>query len=184
MREEIRVTGFGGQGVILSGFIIGKAATVFDGKFATLVQSYGPEARGSACAAQVVVSDDKILYPYIRNQRILVALSQEGYDKFVERTTPDGIVLCDEDLVEYKAEPKVKLFRTVPATRFAEDMGRRVVTNIVMLGFFTGMVDLINPEAMRKAVETTVPKGTEELNLKAFDTGFEYARAGTPAGAS
>ncbi len=184
MREEIRVTGFGGQGIILSGFIIGKAATVFDGKFATLMQSYGPEARGSACAAQVVVSDKKILYPYIRNQKTLLVLSQEGFDIFAHKTIPEGTVLCDADLVEYDKEPKVKTFRVVPATRTAEEMGRRMVTNIVMLGFFSGSTNIVGVDAMRKAVESTVPKGTEMPNLKAFDTGYAYVVSKQPAGAS
>jgi len=176
MREEIRVTGFGGQGIILAGFIIGKAATVYDGKFATLIQSYGPEARGSACAAQVVVSDAKILYPYIRSQKTLLVLSQEGYDTFVDKTVSEGTVLVDEDLVEYDKAPKVQLFRTIPSTRIAEDMGRRMVTNIVMLGFFTGVTKIISADAMRQAIRSTVPRGTEELNLMAFDKGFEHSK--------
>jgi 2-oxoglutarate ferredoxin oxidoreductase subunit gamma len=175
MRKEIRVTGFGGQGIILTGFVMGKAATVFDGQFATLIQSYGPEARGSACAAQVVVSDEKILYPYLKKQEILLALSQEGYDTFVDRTDPDGVVLYDTDLVEVTKTPKVKIFLDVPATVMAEEMGRRMVANIVMLGFFTGVTGVVSVEAMQEAVRSTVPKGTEELNLKALDMGLQHA---------
>jgi 2-oxoglutarate ferredoxin oxidoreductase subunit gamma len=183
MREEIRVTGFGGQGIIMAGFVIGKAATVFDGKFGTLVQSYGPEARGSACAAQVVVSDKKILYPYVRKQKTLLALSQEGYDTWAGKTIPEGTVLADEDLCEYEKEPDVKVFRTVPATRMAEELGRRMVTNIVMLGFFSGCCgDIVGADAMREAVKSTVPRGTEELNMKAFEMGFDYAQSKQPAG--
>jgi 2-oxoglutarate ferredoxin oxidoreductase subunit gamma len=177
MRKEIRVTGFGGQGIILAGFVMGKAATVFDHKFATLIQSYGPEARGSACAAQVVVSDEKILYPYLRKQEILLALSQEGYDTHVDKTEPDGVVLYDADLVEFDKPPKVKTFLEVPATVMAEQMGRRMVTNIVMLGFFTGVTGVVSVEAMKEAVRSTVPRGTEELNLRALEMGLEHARS-------
>lgn len=184
MREEIRVTGFGGQGIILAGFVIGKAATVFDGKFATLIQSYGPEARGSACAAQVVVSDEKILYPYLRSQKTLLVLSQEGYDTFVAKTTPEGTVLIDEDLVEFDKPPKVKTFLKMPVTRTAEELGRAMVANIVMLGFFAGATDIVSPDAMREAVKSTVPKGTEQLNLMAFEKGFEHARNGQKAKAT
>ncbi len=182
MREEIRVTGFGGQGIILSGFIIGKAATVYDNNFATMVQAYGPEARGSACSAQVVVSDEKVLYPYLRKQKILVVLSQEGYDNFINTTIPEGTVLIDKDLVEYEKEPKVKTFLSMPATVKAEELGRRMVANIVMLGFFAGVTKVISRDAMIQAVKTTVPKGTEELNMKALQIGFDHADSAEKAG--
>jgi 2-oxoglutarate ferredoxin oxidoreductase subunit gamma len=184
MREEIRVTGFGGQGIIMAGFVIGKAATVFDGKFATLIQSYGPEARGSACAAQVVVSDKKILYPYLRSQKTLLALSQEGYDVHHGNTSKDGTILVDSALVEFDKKPDVKVFRTIPSTSIAEEMGRRMVTNIVMLGFFTGVTKIVSVDAMREAIRTTVPKGTEELNIMAFEKGFAHSQEKQKAAAS
>ena len=173
-RTEIRVTGYGGQGVILCGYLIGKAASLLDGKHATLTQSFGPEARGSACSAQVIVSDDKILYPYITNPDILISMSKEAYTKFEPGLKKDGLLLIDEDLVaDAQARDKIKLYK-VPATRIAEDLGRKIVLNIVMLGFFTATSKVIGSEAVRKTVETSVPKGTEQLNLKAFDSGYEY----------
>lgn len=173
-RTEIRVTGYGGQGVILCGYLIGKAAAINGGKHATLNQSFGPEARGSACSAQVIVSDEKILYPYMRKPNIMIAMSREAYNKFVPELEGEGIVLVDEDLVkEAKVEKNIKLYK-IPATRIAEDLGRRIVLNIVMLGFFTSITKLIDHDAVRKTVETSVPKGTEQLNLKAFDSGYEY----------
>lgn len=173
-RTEIRVTGFGGQGVILCGYLIGKAASIYDNKHATLNQSFGPEARGSACSAQVIVSDEKILYPYIQQPDILLAMSKEAYSKFAPELKNNGMLLVDEDLVQdVKGRDNVKLYK-IPATRIAEDLGRKIVLNIVMLGFFTAMTKLIDHEAARKTVETSVPKGTEELNLKAFDSGYEY----------
>lgn len=173
-KTEIRVSGFGGQGVILLGYLIGKAAALHAGKNATLNQSFGPEARGSACSAQVIVDDEKILYPYLTKPDILICMSQEAYTKFEPELKDDGLLLIDEDLVkEPKQRGKIKMYK-IPATRLAEELGRKIVLNIVMLGFFTAVSQLLEPEAVRKTVEESVPKGTEELNLKAFDKGYEY----------
>lgn len=174
MRTELRVTGFGGQGIILAGYIIGKAAAVYDGKHSTMVQAYGPEARGSACSAQVIIDNEPVLYPYIRNMEILLALSQEGFDKFAPQLGKNGILLYDQDLVEFDKAPKVKVLKPVPATRIAEDLGRVMVANIAMLGFFTAQTDVISAEAMKKAILASVPKGTGELNTNAFERGFQY----------
>ncbi len=173
-KTEIRVSGFGGQGVILCGYLIGKAAALKSGKEATLNQSFGPEARGSACSAQVIVADEKILYPYLTQPDILICMSQEAYTKFEPELKKDGLLLVDEDLVkDVKPRDNVKIFK-IPATRFAEEIGRKIVLNIVMLGFFTAISCLLDKEAVRSTVETSVPKGTEELNLKAFDKGYSY----------
>jgi len=173
---EIRITGFGGQGVILCGYIIGKAASIYNEQHATLTQSFGPEARGSACSAQVVVSDERVLYPYVTAPHILLAMSHDGYMTHKDTMAPDGILVYEKDLVRpEKSGSKLKAFG-VPATRIAEELGRKIVLNIVMLGFFAGVTDIMPAEALRKAVETSVPEGTEALNLKAFDKGYEYAQ--------
>ncbi len=171
---EIKIGGFGGQGVILSGMIIGKAAAIFDNRNATLIQSFGPEARGSACSAQVIVSDEPILYPYVTKPEILVVMSQEAYDRFLPELDPNGFLLVEEDLVKLSDVPSTISVYGIPATRFAEELGRRLVLNIVMVGFFTAVSKLINAGAMRKAVEDTVPQGTQELNLKAFERGYAF----------
>ena len=171
---EIKFGGLGGQGVILAGIITGKAAALFDDKEATLTQAFGPEARGSACSAQVVVSDDKILYPYVMRPRILVSMSQDAYEKFSPGLADGGLLLIEEELVKPEPIPNNGKVRAVPATRIAEELGRRMVLNIVMVGFFTSITKLISPDAMRKAVEDSVPPGTTDLNLKAFDRGFEW----------
>ncbi|MGQ9560552.1 MAG: 2-oxoacid:acceptor oxidoreductase family protein [Candidatus Oleimicrobiaceae bacterium] len=174
MRTEIRVSGYGGQGVILAGYIIGKATAIFEKKHATLTQSFGPEARGSACSAQVICSDEPIHYPYIRKPHILIAMSQEAYTKFEPELGSNGVLLIDEDLV--KAKPprdNIRMF-PIPATRLAEQLGRRIVLNIVMLGFFTAVTGAVSKEAMEKAVLSSIPKGTEEINSKAFQTGYDY----------
>ncbi|HUU44894.1 MAG TPA: 2-oxoacid:acceptor oxidoreductase family protein [Acidobacteriota bacterium] len=173
----MRITGFGGQGIILAGYIVGKAAAVFDNRHATMTQAYGPEARGSACSSQVIVDEDAILYPYIRKQQILLALSQEGYDKFAPELASDGILLYDEDLVELGTPPPAKVVKSVPATRIAEDLGRVMVANIVMLGFFAAQTDVVSADAMKKAIISAVPKGTGELNTEAFERGFTHQPA-------
>ncbi len=174
-RTELKVSGYGGQGVIMAAYVIGKGASLFDGLEATLTQSFGPEARGSACSAQVIVHDQKILYPYIRAPRILISMSQEAYTKFEPEMDPNGRLLIDEDLVKPNPPRDNIQIYSIPATRLAEELGRKIVLNIVMVGFYSSICsDVIKPESMRKSVESSVPAGTEELNLKAFDTGFEY----------
>jgi len=171
---EVRFAGYGGQGIIRSGIIIGKAASLFDDKFATMNQSFGPEARGGACSAQVIVSDDRVLYPYVTTPHILVAMSQEGYSKYEPELREEGLLLIDEDLVKPKpVRGQIKL-HSVPATRFAEELGNRIIANVVMLGFFTAMTGVVSEKAMKKAIPTLVPSRFVELNLKAFDKGYEY----------
>ena len=174
-RTEIRVSGFGGQGIILSGKVIGMAAAIYEGKQATFNQSYGPEARGSACSSQIVVSDELIHYPYVSHSNILVAMSQEAYTKFEPELAKDGLLLIEEDLVKVKngVRDQIKQY-AVPATRLAEKLGRKIVANIVMLGFFTAMADIFKKESMEQAMLSSVPKGTEELNMNAFNAGYDY----------
>jgi 2-oxoglutarate ferredoxin oxidoreductase subunit gamma len=175
-KVEIKIGGFGGQGVILAGIIIGRAATIYDGKFATLTQSFGPEARGSACSAKLIISKEQILYPYVRTPHILIAMSQDAYNIFEPELDKNGILIIENDLVKPKPDRNIKVF-DIPATRFAEEIGRRMVLNIVMVGFFTAVTGLVTEDGARKAVLDLVPKGTEELNLKAFNKGFEYGRS-------
>jgi 2-oxoglutarate ferredoxin oxidoreductase subunit gamma len=173
---EIRFSGFGGQGIIRCGLIAGKALSLFDNKQATMTQSFGPEARGSACSSQLVVSDDRVLYPYISSPEILVSMSQEAYDKYEPELLEDGVLLIDKDLV--KAKPprgKIKSY-SVPSTRFAEELGNRIIANLVMLGFFTAITRIVSPEAMKKALPGLVPGRFLELNKKAFDKGYEYGK--------
>jgi 2-oxoglutarate ferredoxin oxidoreductase subunit gamma len=171
---EIRIAGFGGQGVILSAIVIGKAASVFEGGFATMTQSFGPEARGGACSAQCILSDAPILYPYVAQPDILIVMSQEAYSKFTPELKDHGILIVEEDLVRVgDLNPGIRVY-SVPATRLAEGLGKRMVLNIVMVGFFAAVTGLVEHDALRKAVADSVPAHFAELNLKAFDKGFEY----------
>lgn len=173
-RTEIKIGGFGGQGVILSGYILGRAASIYDDKFATMIQAFGPEARGSSCSAQVIVSDKQIAYPYITQPTLMVVMSQEAYSKFTPELAPGGLLITEEELVVPHNLRKDVRHYSIPATRFAEELGKKLVVNIVMMGFLTAVTGLVHVDAMRKAVKISVPKGTEELNLKAFEKGYEF----------
>ncbi len=174
-RTEICITGFGGQGVVLAAHIIGHACALIADKEATMMQSFGPEARGSACTATLVVSAAEVLYPYADHPNILVAMSSDGYDKHAPDLAADGIVVYEEDLVTPQIGPAQQGYG-IGSTRIAEELGRRIVQNIVMVGFFTAVTALVSEEGMREAVAASVPAGTEEVNLEAFDRGFEYGR--------
>jgi 2-oxoglutarate ferredoxin oxidoreductase subunit gamma len=172
-RTEIRITGFGGQGVVLSGYIIGRACSVHGGLEATMMQSFGPEARGSACSSTVVVDDGEVLYPYIERPDVFVVMSSEGYDKYADELKNDGMLLFEKDLVHPTLTEGRRAYG-IPSTRIAESLGRTLIQNIVMLGFFAAATRLVPQQAMREAVGASVPSGTEELNLKAFDAGWSY----------
>ncbi|MFH1532307.1 MAG: 2-oxoacid:acceptor oxidoreductase family protein [Pseudomonadota bacterium] len=173
-RTEIRITGFGGQGVVLSGHIIGNACSIQSDKHATMIQSFGPEARGSACSATLTVDDDEILYPYVSDLDIFVVMSGEGYKKHKAELKDGGVLIYERDLVEPTFERGQQAFG-ITSTRIAEEvLGRKIVQNIVMLGFFAAVTELVPRAAVRRAVEHSVPGGTEELNLRAFDAGCAY----------
>jgi 2-oxoglutarate ferredoxin oxidoreductase subunit gamma len=178
-REEIKLCGFGGQGIILSGYILGKAATIFEGKEAVLTQSYGPEARGGACSADVVLSDGIIDYPYLKDINILVAMSQEAYSTYSQNLMKGGVLLVDEDLVtldEDRIEENQWQVYRIPATKFAEELGKKIVANIVMLGFLAAVTKVVSYEGMKQAILSSVPKGTESFNEKAYERGFSHGK--------
>jgi len=170
-RTEIRITGYGGQGVVLCGHIIGDGYAIQAGHHATMIQSFGPEARGSACSTTLALSEEEVLYPYTTRPDIFVVMSNEGYTKFGDELKDDGILIYEEDLVTPSDKPDQQQYG-VPSTRIAEELGRIIVQNIVMLGFFAAVTKIVSREAMREAVAKSVPDGTEELNLRAFDAGY------------
>ena len=179
---EIRIAGFGGQGVILSAIVLGKACSIHEGKFATMTQNFGPEARGGACSAQLILSDQPVLYPYVAQPDVLVVMSQEAYTKFRPELKESGTLLIERDLVRVTDVSKMAKVYSVPATRIAEELGKRMVLNIVMVGFFAAVTRLLEADAVRKAVADSVPASFRELNLKAFDKGYEYGVAALAAG--
>ncbi|WDN89590.1 2-oxoglutarate ferredoxin oxidoreductase subunit gamma [Desulfosarcina sp. BuS5] len=180
-RKEIIITGFGGQGIILIGRIMGKTAAIGDHMESTMVQSYGPESRGGACSAQVIISDKNIHFPYIKSPDILACMSQSGYDKYKASIKTGNTILVDQDLVRYNKKAEVDCF-SIPATRMAEELGKTMMANIIMLGFVTAVTKVISMDAAKSTVAESVPKGTGELNIKAFDAGCYYGLAALKGG--
>ena len=171
---DIRFSGFGGQGIIKSGTLIGKAASLYDDKFATMTQSFGPEARGGACSAQLIIDVEPILYPYIVRPEILVSMSQEAYEKFLDDLIPNGILLIDFDLVKpHKIRKDVNMY-SISSTRIAEEMGNRIFANVVMMGFFTAITKIVEPDAVKKALPGSVPERFIDKNIEAFNKGYQY----------
>lgn len=171
---EVKIGGLGGQGVILAGMIVARGASLYEGKHATLTQSFGPEARGSACSAQIIISDEPVEYPYVTRPDILVVMSQEACNCFTGELAPSGILIYEADLVKPKNIASGITQYRIPTTRIAEELHRRMVANIAMVGFFGAVTDLVTVEALRKAVKAAVPAGTESLNLAAFERGCAF----------
>jgi len=176
MRLEIRVAGFGGQGIIRTGIMLAMAACMHGDQNAVQTQSYGPESRGGACKSEVVISDDEIDFPKVVDPDVLIVMSQEAYSTYVDKVKKRGTILLDPDLVQnQKATPGTQVFN-VPATKIAEELGKTVVANVVMLGAFASITRLMEADALRKSVLDNVPKGTETLNLAAFEKGYDYGK--------
>ena len=176
-RIEIILCGFGGQGIVIAGYILGSAAAKYDNKESSFVPSYGPEARGGECASRIVIADEPIDYPFITHVDILIAMAQPAYNKYIEYLKENGILIHDEDLVhpDERAKKASKIF-SIPATRIAERLGNRIVANVVMLGFFCAVTKVVSYDALRKAIMEGVPKRFLDLNMKAFDEGYNYGK--------
>lgn len=179
MRTEVRIAGFGGQGVIMGGIIIGKAASLFDGLNAVQTQSYGPEARGGASRTEIVVSDEEIAYPKVQAPDILVAMSHEALIKYYDDLKENGILIVDPDMVDeseisdFIKENNINVFHA-PATKTAtDDIGLRIVANIVMIGAIVKVTKIVSVDAAKQAVLDSVPKGTEKKNIQAFEAGYD-----------
>ena len=171
MRTEIRMAGFGGQGVVLAGRLLGEAA-IRDGKRAVQTQSYGPESRGGAARSEVVISDEAIDYPKVIQADILVALSQTAFDKFRPAVKDNGKIIVDSDLVK----PDDDRIDAVPFSKTADDLGKRMVANSVMLGYLVASTGVIGTQSMETTVREMVPEHTVEINLEAFRKGIDLAR--------
>ena len=178
MRTEIRIGGFGGQGVILAGIILGKAASIFDKNEAVQTQSYGPEARGGASKCEVVISDGEIDYPKVQSPDILVAMSNEALIKYIVDLKDEGTLIVDpgttdiEDVRDFIDQHNIKVFNA-PATKTANDeIGLKIVANIVMVGAITKITGVLSENAAIEAIKDSVPAGTDEKNINAFNAGY------------
>ncbi|MFQ5977165.1 MAG: 2-oxoacid:acceptor oxidoreductase family protein [Candidatus Heimdallarchaeota archaeon] len=175
-RVEIRVAGFGGQGIILSAVITGKAASIYGGKQATVMEVYGPESRGGASSGTIVIDDEPVDYPYVTQPDVLVVMSQAAYRKYLYELKPGSIMIYDEDLVEPEEKDLNGVLKyPIPATKTAEGLGRRIVANIVMLGALASLGGgAISRKSMKDAILATVPRALD-LNVEAFENGYTLA---------
>ncbi len=173
-RTEIQLGGFGGQGIMSAGKIIGNAAAVYNHLEACFTQSYGPEARGGAAGSQVVISSTLIHHPHLTRPTSMIIMSQGAYDKYLPDLAPGGCLLIDDELVILPEDHRTDIKTMgVPATKIAEDAGNNRAANTVMLGFWTAIEGLIDKQAMEQAVTESVPPKTVELNLKVFEIGYQ-----------
>jgi 2-oxoglutarate ferredoxin oxidoreductase subunit gamma len=170
-RYEIRLSGAGGQGLILVGKILAEAAAIYDEKNATQSQSYGPEARGGASRSEVIISDGDIDYPKATDIDLLLAMTQEAAEKYSVDVKPGGLVILDSTFVEDPPEGDLAV-HSYPITRVAEEeVGKVIVANIVALGVIERVSQIVTEEAILTAIRSRVPKGTEEMNIRAFKAG-------------
>jgi 2-oxoglutarate ferredoxin oxidoreductase subunit gamma len=174
-RTEILVGGVGGQGVVLSGILLGSAATLFEGKKAVQTQSYSSELRGGSTRAEVIISEEPVTDPQVRKPDILIALAEDALSKYINRIKSKGLLVIDSDLVK-GAKPGDYEILAIPATSIADkEMGNIVVANLVVLGALVRKTGLLSVEAMEKAIEVSVPRKAIMLNLNAFRRGLELS---------
>ena len=174
-RTEILIGGVGGQGVVLSGILLGTAATLFEGKKAVQTQSYSSELRGGSTRAEVIISEEPVTDPQVRKPDILIALAEDALSKYIHRIKPKGLLVIDSDLVK-GAKPGDYEILAIPATSIADkEMGNIVVANLIILGALLKKTGLLSVEAMEKAIEVSVPKKAITLNLNAFRRGLELS---------
>lgn len=172
-QAEIRLSGSGGQGLILGGIILAEAA-LMDGKEAIQTQSYGPEARGGASKAEVIISEKEINYPKVRDCDVLLSLTQVSCDKYIANLKKDGILIID-NAVERPNRDDIRVYQMPIIDTAANDIGKVMVANIVAIGALNELTDVVDRESLKKAVLKRVPRGTEELNERAFDSGVKMA---------
>ena len=174
-RYEIRLSGSGGQGLLLGGIILAEGA-INDGKNSVQTQSYGPEARGGASKSEVIISSEEIDFPKVRNCDILLSLTQKAYNEYSAGLKEDGILIVDSSVNAVKSG-NIKLYSVPILDSAVKDLGKPMVTNIVALGVLVEITKVITKESLEKAVLDRVPKGTEELNRKALAKGYEIAKS-------
>lgn len=172
MKEELRLSGSGGQGLILAGIILAEAA-LLDGKLAIQSQSYGPEARGGSSKAEVMISDDEIYFPKVTKPDLVLAMSQEAAKKYVCDLSDKGILITDSLFVsELPSSFKGKVLE-LPITHTAKtELGKALFANIIALGAIVRLTNIVSETSIIKAVLSRVPKGTEEINEKAIRLGM------------
>lgn len=167
---EIRLSGSGGQGLILAGIILAEGA-LNDGKNSIQTQSYGPEARGGASRAEVIISDTEINYPKVTKCDILLSLTQKSCDKYLDSLKKNGILIID-DTVKVPKRDDINIYHVPILKKAKDDIGTSLVSNIVALGAINGITNIIDKEILKEAILNRVPPGTEEKNKKAYEYGL------------
>ena len=173
MRTEIRIAGTGGMGVVLAGVIVGEAAVVHGGLNAVQSQSYGSEARGTAAKSEVIVSDEPIRYPKVRKADYSVLMSQKALEMYLKDAREDGVLIVDPDLVRADDIEGAYEVVKVPAMKIADNLGLRLISNMVMLGALVKKSGLFDLEVLENAVADVVPEKTLDLNLQAIRAGAD-----------
>lgn len=167
---EMRLSGSGGQGLILAGIILAEAA-LLDGKLAIQSQSYGPEARGGASKSEVLISDRPIHYPKVTKPNLVLAMTQEAVNKYTKDLPADGILVIDTTFVKEVPNHVKKVYKLAITEESAAKLGKILFANIIALGAIAGITGIVSMESLTKAVLHRVPAGTEEVNKKALDLG-------------
>ncbi|MHA2168834.1 MAG: 2-oxoacid:acceptor oxidoreductase family protein [Candidatus Kariarchaeaceae archaeon] len=174
-RTEVRFRGVGGQGIITMGYIIGRAAAIYDKRKVYMSEFYGPEITGGFARTDVIIQDEEIDYPLIDHPNYFVAMSQDAWEDDGSSLRDDGVIIHEKDLVKIHEGEKRKLM-TVPAIETADELGRRVVANVVMMGAVQEITQVVTKESLEKALLDRVPKGTEDLNISALKKGYEIGK--------
>lgn len=174
MRTDLIIAGVGGQGSIMAGTLLGTAAVVYDNKKALQTQAYSSELRGGAAVTWVIISDEAILYPRVAHPDILVAQAPQAITRYISQLKPEGTLVVDSDMVKDPPRNGYALIE-VPATSVAtKEIGSSIVANLVILGALIGTTRIVSPEAMEKAVRSSVPKSKIDINLQAFRRGLGF----------
>lgn len=179
-RYELRFTGSGGQGIITAGIILAEAASIYDGKKAVQSQSYGPESRGGASRAEVIISDEDIDYPKATSIDAMLALTQEACTKFHKDIKSGGLMLIDSDEVKDIPKGDFKVYAFPIIATATDVLGKVITANIISLGLLTELTKIVSHDAIEKAVLSRVPAAFLELNKKALHTGFEKGATLSP----
>lgn len=173
MRIELRISGYGGQGIIRAGRTLAMAGSLYEGKYAVMTQSYGPETRGGSCRSDVVISDQVIDYPMVNRPDILVAISQDGYNLNIDKVREGGTVIIDSDLVQDVRDREDVTHYSASALKLAVELSNRITQNVVMLGILSGITGIVKPRSLLKVIEASFPEGTIEINTRALKEGYK-----------
>jgi len=177
-RTEVRLAGFGGQGLILAGILLGHAAAAHEGKKAVQTQSYGSETRGGAARSEVVISNERIDYPKVISADITITMSQEAFDMYASDVRPGRKLFIDADLVSSAPADLESVLCRIPATKIAaEELKKTLVANMVMLGAVVAVTKVVELASLEKSIRELAPKGSIDLNIRALERGFEWANA-------